>query len=76
MHKLSIPPRVVERVTRRAGRPHPFDVIAPAKADDAELEAALRWLELERAQQLGSEQDPLLLSVRSGAAVFLEVSDR
>ena len=31
MHKLSIPPRVVERVTRRAGRPHPFDVIAPAK---------------------------------------------
>ena len=31
MHKLSIPPQVVERVTRRAGRPHPFDVIAPAK---------------------------------------------
>jgi ureidoacrylate peracid hydrolase len=31
MHKLSIPPQVVERVTRRAGRPHPFDVIAPAR---------------------------------------------
>jgi ureidoacrylate peracid hydrolase len=31
MHKLSIPPRVVERVTRRAGRAHPFDVIAPAR---------------------------------------------
>jgi len=32
MHKLSIPPRVVERVTRRAGRAHPFDLIAPARA--------------------------------------------
>jgi ureidoacrylate peracid hydrolase len=31
MHKLSLPPRVVERVTRRAGRAHPFDVIAPAR---------------------------------------------
>src|SRR5215469_17861211 len=31
MHKLSLPPQVVERVTRRAGRPHPFDVIEPAK---------------------------------------------
>jgi ureidoacrylate peracid hydrolase len=31
MHKLSIPPQVVERVTRRAGRPHPFDLIVPAK---------------------------------------------
>jgi len=31
MHKLSIPPEVVERVIRRAGRAHPFDVIAPAK---------------------------------------------
>jgi ureidoacrylate peracid hydrolase len=32
MHQLSIPPHIVERVTRRAGRAHPFDVIAPAKA--------------------------------------------
>jgi ureidoacrylate peracid hydrolase len=32
MHKLSIPAHVVERVARRAGRPHPFDVIEPAKA--------------------------------------------
>ena len=31
MHELSIPPQVVERVVRRAGRTHPFDVIAPAK---------------------------------------------
>ena len=31
MHKLSIPPHVVERVVRRAGRAHPFDTIAPAK---------------------------------------------
>jgi pyruvate,orthophosphate dikinase len=38
---------------------------------DVELEAALGWLELERAQRLGSEKDPLLLSVRSGAAVSM-----
>ncbi|HEY2135083.1 MAG TPA: isochorismatase family cysteine hydrolase [Xanthobacteraceae bacterium] len=31
MHQLSIPAHVVERVVRRAGRPHPFDVIAPAR---------------------------------------------
>ena len=31
MHALSIPPHVLERVIRRAGRPHPFDVIEPAK---------------------------------------------
>jgi ureidoacrylate peracid hydrolase len=31
MHKLSIPPRIVERVIGRAGRPHPFDVMEPAK---------------------------------------------
>src|SRR5215470_8556936 len=31
MHKLSIPPHVVERVVQRAGRAHPFDTIAPAK---------------------------------------------
>src|SRR5215471_5622752 len=31
MHKLSIPPRVIERVIGRAGRPHPFDVMVPAK---------------------------------------------
>jgi ureidoacrylate peracid hydrolase len=31
MHKLSIPPKVIERVVGRAGRPHPFDVMTPAK---------------------------------------------
>ena len=31
MHELSIPPHVLERVIGRAGRPHPFDVIEPAK---------------------------------------------
>jgi ureidoacrylate peracid hydrolase len=31
MHELSIPPHVVERVVKRAGRPHPFDVMTPAK---------------------------------------------
>jgi ureidoacrylate peracid hydrolase len=31
MHELSIPPQVLDRVIRRAGRPHPFDVIKPAK---------------------------------------------
>lgn len=31
MHKLSMPPELIERVTKRAGRPHPFDVIEPAK---------------------------------------------
>ncbi len=38
---------------------------------DAELESALGWLELEQAQRLGSEKDPLLLSVRSGAPVSM-----
>ncbi len=36
-----------------------------------ELEGALAWLEMERAQRLGSKDDPLLLSVRSGAAVSM-----
>ena len=31
MHELSIPPHVLERVIRRAGRAHPFDVIEPTK---------------------------------------------
>jgi len=31
VHKLSIPSELVERVTKRAGRPHPFDTIDPAK---------------------------------------------
>src|SRR5882762_11429944 len=31
MHELSIPADLVSRVTERAGRPHPFDVIEPAK---------------------------------------------
>ncbi len=31
MHALSIPPHVRERVVRRAGRPHPFDAMEPAK---------------------------------------------
>jgi ureidoacrylate peracid hydrolase len=31
MHELSIPTHVLERVIRRAGRAHPFDVIEPAK---------------------------------------------
>jgi ureidoacrylate peracid hydrolase len=32
MHKLAIPPELIERVSRRAGRPHPFDVIDPARS--------------------------------------------
>jgi ureidoacrylate peracid hydrolase len=31
MHTLSIPADLVEKVTARAGRPHPFDVIIPSK---------------------------------------------
>jgi ureidoacrylate peracid hydrolase len=31
MHELSIPADLVDRVTTRTGRPHPFDVIEPAK---------------------------------------------
>ncbi len=31
MHKLSIPADLTERVIGRAGRPHPFDVMEPAK---------------------------------------------
>lgn len=36
-----------------------------------ELEDALPWLELVQAQRLGGEDDPLLLSVRSGAAISM-----
>jgi ureidoacrylate peracid hydrolase len=32
MHPLSIPPDLIARVAARGGRPHPFDVIDPAKA--------------------------------------------
>ena len=42
----------------------------PESLDD-EMESALRWLELEQAQRLGSEKDPLLLSVRSGAPLSM-----
>jgi ureidoacrylate peracid hydrolase len=31
MHTLSIPADLVEKVTARAGRPHPFDVMIPSK---------------------------------------------
>ena len=31
MHELSIPADLVDRVTTRTGRAHPFDVIEPAK---------------------------------------------
>ena len=31
MHKLSLPADLVERVTKRVGRAHPFDVLDPAK---------------------------------------------
>ncbi len=38
---------------------------------DEELECALGWLELEQAQRFGSEVDPLLVSVRSGASISM-----
>ncbi|MEA2258828.1 MAG: pyruvate, orthophosphate dikinase, partial [Acidobacteriaceae bacterium] len=38
---------------------------------EEELESALGWLELEQAQRLGGERDPLLLSVRSGASISM-----
>ncbi len=44
---------------------------AVPEALDEEIEVALSWLELEQAQRLGSVSDPLLLSVRSGAAVSM-----
>ena len=31
MHRLSLPPELVQRVTERAGRPHPFDTLDAAK---------------------------------------------
>jgi ureidoacrylate peracid hydrolase len=31
MHRLLLPPELIKRVTARAGRPHPFDIIDPAK---------------------------------------------
>ncbi len=41
------------------------------KALDAELESAIEWLELEQARRFGGKEDPLLVSVRSGAAVSM-----
>ena len=38
---------------------------------EEELKNALGWLELEQAQRLGSQKDPLLLSVRSGAPISM-----
>lgn len=31
MHQVSIPAELIERVTKRAGRAHPFDIMEPAK---------------------------------------------
>jgi pyruvate,orthophosphate dikinase len=41
------------------------------EALDEELESAIAWLELEQAQHFGGEDNPLLVSVRSGAAVSM-----
>ena len=41
------------------------------EALDEELESAIEWLELEQAQHFGGEDNPLLVSVRSGAAVSM-----
>ena len=38
---------------------------------DEELERAIEWLELEQGQRFGSDKDPLLVSVRSGASVSM-----
>ena len=41
------------------------------EALDEELECAIEWLELEQARHFGGKDNPLLVSVRSGAAVSM-----
>jgi pyruvate,orthophosphate dikinase len=70
MTRLGLPVPAGFTISTRACRFYLEHGVMPPSLEE-ELESALLWLELERAQRLGGEKDPLLLSVRSGASISM-----
>ena len=65
---LPVPPAVV--ITTDACRAY-LESAALPQGLDAELETAIAWLEAATGRVLGSSEQPLLVSVRSGAAISM-----
>ncbi len=70
MTRLGLPVPAGFTISTRACRFYLEHGMIPPSLEE-ELESALGWLELEQAQRLGGEKDPLLLSVRSGASISM-----
>lgn len=70
MTKMGIPVPPGFTISTLACR-HYLEFGAPPESLEQELEDAIQWLELEQAEQFGGERNPLLVSVRSGAAVSM-----
>src|ERR1700730_6548528 len=70
MPRLGLPVPAGFTISTRACRFYLEHGTTPPSLEE-ELESALGWLELEQAQRLGGEKDPLLLSVRSGASISM-----
>lgn len=70
MTRLGLPVPAGFTISTRACRFYLEHGTMPPSLEE-ELESALGWLELEQAQRLGGEKDPLLLSVRSGASISM-----
>jgi len=70
MTRLGLPVPAGFTISTRACRFYLEHRTMPPSLEE-ELESALGWLELEQAQRLGGEKDPLLLSVRSGASISM-----
>jgi pyruvate, orthophosphate dikinase len=70
MTRLGLPVPAGFTISTRACRFYLEHGTMPPSLEE-ELANALGWLELEQAQLLGGEKDPLLLSVRSGASVSM-----
>lgn len=70
MTKLGVPVPPGFTISTRACRFY-FENGAIPESLNEELESALAWLELDEAQRFGSEGDPLLVSVRSGASISM-----
>jgi pyruvate,orthophosphate dikinase len=70
MTRLGLPVPAGFTISTRACRFYLEHGTMPPSLEE-ELESALGWLELEQAQRIGGEKDPLLLSVRSGASISM-----
>jgi pyruvate, orthophosphate dikinase len=70
MTRLRLPVPAGFTISTRACRFYLEHGTMPPSLEE-ELESALGWLELEQAQRLGGDKDPLLLSVRSGASISM-----